>query len=137
MAAWGTGPFANDDAADWADELTESGNLAPARQALAATLDTDGRLEVPEGACAAAAAAVVAATFDGDTSGFPSEVVIWIVTHPDAAGREDARLAVDALERVTSEESELRDVWGDAAGGTDWAREIESLRARLVRAIGD
>jgi riboflavin biosynthesis pyrimidine reductase len=137
MGAWGTGPFENDDAADWAYELEEAADLSPVRQALSATLDTDGYLEVPEGACAVAAAAVVAATFDGDVRGFPEQVVEWIVDHPDAAGREDARLAVDALERVTSEESELRQLAVEGGGGAAWVRAMETLRVRLVRAIGD
>ncbi len=137
MGAWGTGTFDNDDAADWAYDLEEAPDLAPARQALAATMDTDGYLEIPEGACAVAAATVVAASFDGMVKGLPVEVAEWVADHPDAAGRSDARLAVDALERVMSEDSELRELWGDAPDGREWAQEIEKLRHRLVRAIGD
>lgn len=137
MGAWGTGAFDNDDAADWAYELEESSDLAPARQALAATMDSDGYLELPEGACAVAAATIVAATFDGHLKSLPEEVAEWVDAHPDIAGRGDARLAVDALERVMSEESELRSLWDGAPEGADWAQEIEKLRHRLVRAIGD
>jgi hypothetical protein len=137
VGAWGTGPFQNDDAADWAYELEEASDVSPARQALSATLDTDGYLELPEGACAVAASAVVAATFDGDTRGFPSEIVAWIADHPDAASGADARLAVDALERVISEESELRALMAEGGDGVAWARNMATLRLRLVRAIGD
>lgn len=137
MGAWGTGVFENDDAADWAYELEAASDLTPARQALAATMDTDGYLELPECACAVAAAAVVAACFDGDLKGLPEELGEWIDDHPDNAARGDARLAVDALERVMSEESELRDLWTDAPEGQEWAEGIERLRHRLVRAIGD
>lgn len=137
MGAWGTGTFDNDDAADWAYELEDASELTPARQALAATMDTDGYLEIPEGACAVAAAGVVAASFDGNLKGLPEHVAEWIDDHPDLAGRADARLAVDALERVMSEESELRNLWADAPEGAQWAEGIEKLRHRLVRAIGD
>lgn len=137
MGTWGIGAFENDDAADWAWELEEALDLEPVRQALAATLDTDGYLETPEGACAVAAAAVVAASFDGDIKGFPDEVGEWIDDHPDSASRGDARLALDALERVLSEESELRELWADTPDAIKWATEIEKLRHRLVRAIGD
>ena len=137
MGAWGIGAFENDDAADWAWELEEGLDLGPVRQALAATMDTDGCLERPEGACAVAAAAVVAASFDGDIKGFPEEVGEWIDDHPDSATRGDARLALDALERVMSEESELRELWEETPDATKWATEIEKLRHRLVRAIGD
>ncbi len=137
MGAWGTGAFDNDDAADWAYELEESSDLAPARQALAATMDTDGDLELPEGACAVAAAAIVAATFDGNLKSLPEELAEWVDAHPGTASRGDARLAVDSLERVVSEESELCSIWGDAPDGPEWAQEIEKLRHRLIRAIGD
>ncbi|MGI8809476.1 MAG: DUF4259 domain-containing protein [Acidimicrobiales bacterium] len=137
MGAWGTGTFDNDDAADWAYELDESADLAPARQALAATMDSDGYLEIPEGACAVAAANVVAASFDGNLKGLPEVVAEWVDRHPDIASRSDARLAADALGRVMSEESELRNLWDDAPEGPEWAEGIEKLRHRLVRAIGD
>ena len=137
MGAWGTGTFDNDDAADWAYELEDAPDLAPARQALSSTMDTDGHLELPEGASAVAAAAVVAASFDGNLKGLPERVGDWIDDHPDTATRGDARLAIDALGRVMSEESELRDLWAEAPEGTEWIQEIERLRHRLVRAIGD
>ncbi len=137
MGAWGTGTFDNDDAADWAYELDDALDLSPARQALAATMDSDGYLEIPEGACAVAAAAVVAATFDGDLKGLPEEVGEWVDDHPGLASRGDARLAVDALERVLSEDSELRDLWDDAPEGAEWAKGLEKLCHRLARAIGD
>lgn len=137
MGAWGTGTFDNDDAADWAYELLESPDLAPARRALAATMDSDGWLESPEGARATAAAAVVAAGFDGDTTALPEDIVEWLRFHPDAGTREDARLAADALDRVLSEESELRELWAETAEGPAWTEAVQHLGRRLVRATGD
>lgn len=136
MGAWGIGAFDNDDAADWAYELEESADLTPARQALGATMDSDGYLELPEGACAVAAASIVAATFDGDLKGLPEEVAEWVDAHPGTSTRGDARLAVDALERVMSEESELRSLWDDSPEGPQWRELIEKLRQRLVLATG-
>jgi hypothetical protein len=137
VGAWGTGTFDNDDAADWAYELVESADLAPARAALAATMDSDGWLEIPEGARAVAAASVVAAGFDGDVRGLPDEVVEWIEYHPDAGTLADARMAIDALERVASLDSELREVWLEAANGPAWVEEMARLAYRLVRVVGD
>jgi hypothetical protein len=137
VGAWGTGTFDNDDAADWAYELMESADLAPARAALAATMDSDGWLEIPEGARAVAAASVVAAGFDGDVRGLPDEVVEWLEYHPDAGSLADARLAIDALERVASVDSELREVWLEATNGPAWVEEIARLVYRLVREVGD
>lgn len=137
MGAWGTGTFDNDDAADWAYELMESADLTPARAALAATMDSDDWLEIPEGARAVAAASVVAASFDGDVRGLPDEVVEWLEYHPDAGSLADARLAIDALERVASVDSELREVWLEATNGPAWVEEIARLVYRLVRVVGD
>ena len=137
MGAWGTGTFDNDDAADWADELLGSADLTPAREALAATLDSDGWLEIPEGARAVAAAAAVAASFDGDVRGLPDEVVEWLEYHPDAGTLADARLAIDALERIASVDSELREVWLEATNGPAWVEEIARLAYRLTHVVGD
>lgn len=137
MGAWGTGPFDNDDAADWVYELLLSADLTPAREALAATMDSGGWLETPEGARAVAAAAAVAAGFDGHLEGVPDELVDWLEYHPDAGTRADARLALDALERVASTDSELREVWLDSAEGPAWVEGIARLGYRLGSYLGD
>jgi hypothetical protein len=137
VGAWGTGAFENDDAADWIYELLPSADLTPARDALAAAMDSDGWLETPEGARAVAAAAVVAAGFDGHTEGMPEDLVDWLEYHPDAGTRIDARLAMDALERVASTDSELREVWLEAAAGPAWVETIARLGYRLGRVLGD
>ncbi len=137
MGAWGTGTFDNDDAADWVYELLGSADLTPAREALAAPMDSDGWLEIPEGARAVAAAATVAAGFDGDVRGLPDEVVEWLEYHPDASTLADARLAIDSLERVASVESELREVWLEAPNGPAWVEEIARLAYRLGRVVGE
>lgn len=137
MGASGTGIFDDDDAADWAYELHDALDLEPVRDALAATMDTGGFLERPEGVRALAAAAVVAATFDGDLRALPEEVGEWVDEHADGATRGDARLAVDALDRVMSEDSELRTLWAETPLGLKWAQEVGKLRLRLSIATGD
>ena len=137
MGAWGTRAFDNDDAGDWSYELLESDDLTPARHALAATMDTDGYLELPEASRAVAAATVVAAGFDGDVNGLPEEALAWLAMHPDAGTLADARLALDALERVAGPDSELREVWLASSEGPAWVAEIAALGYRLGRVLGD
>ena len=52
MGAWGTGPFDNDDAADFADDLSDEGDtdriLAHLADALTAVTDAEGYIEAPE-----------------------------------------------------------------------------------------
>jgi len=131
------GTFQNDDAADWAYELEDAPDLSPVRQALAATMDSDGYLELPEGARALAAAAVLAATFDGVLKGLPEEVAEWVDRHPGEASNGDARLAADALDRVLSEDSELRILWDDTPQGPDWVAAVQTLQQRVAGAIGE
>ncbi len=136
MGAWGTGMFDNDDAADWAYELDEAVDLTPVREALAAATDGDGYLERPEGACAVAAAAVLAATFDGDLRGLPERVGEWVDGQPGTSTTGDARLALDALVRVISEDSELAELWRDSPDAAEWAQGIERLGRRLEASLG-
>ena len=137
MGVWGTGPFDNDDAADFVDELYEVNDLTPARAALAATMDSQGWLEAPDGARALAAAVVVAAGFDGHTADLPEDVVGWLHDHPDAGTLADARLAMDALVRIAGPDSELRQTWLAAPEGSAWVEQVARLGYRLARVVGD
>jgi hypothetical protein len=135
--AWGIGPFDNDDAIDFAHELLESDDLTPAREALAATTDTDGWLELPEGSRALAAAAVVVAAFSGEVIRLPKELAAWLDNHADAATLADARLAMDALLRIAGPDSELREVSLAGGEGAAWIDQISRLGLHLGRMIGD
>ncbi|MGI8984619.1 MAG: DUF4259 domain-containing protein [Acidimicrobiales bacterium] len=137
MGPWGTGPFANADAADLVEELVAGDDLTPARGALAATTDRDDWLEMPEGARAVAAAAVVATSFDGYGADLPAEVTAWLTYHPDAATPADARLAMDALVRIGGADSELRELWLAAPEAPAWIEGIARLGYRLAIVVGD
>ncbi|MDQ4052822.1 MAG: DUF4259 domain-containing protein [Actinomycetota bacterium] len=113
MGAWGTKPFDNDDAADWAAQLDESDDaLAFARQTLQDVLDADDSVEASAGNEAIAAAAWV-------TSGLPGEAPVDPEYGPETAPTtpDDAllELTVAALQRVLSDRSELVELWAEAA----------------------
>lgn len=137
MGGWGIGPFDNDDAIDFAYDLLTSEDLTPAREALAATTDTDGWLQSPEGSRALAAAAVVTAAFHGEVTRLPKEVAGWLDAHPDAATLADARLAMDALLRVAGRDSELREIRLAGAEGPAWVEQISRMGYRLAHLVGD
>lgn len=134
---WGIGPFDNDDAIDFAYELLASDDLTPAREAMAATTDTDGWLEVPEGSRALAAAAVVTAAFEGEVTRMPKEVAGWLGDHPDVATLADARLAMDALLRIAGRDSELRQHRLAGTEGPAWVEQISRMGYRLAHVVGD
>ncbi len=137
MGAWGSGPFENDDACDWLDELADSG-VAALRAALALADDAE-YLEAPDGSVIVAAAEVVAQMGvdtdddddDDDDDDAPDELVAFLADcgPPPPALVAAARAALD---RVTADESELRELWQDAEGGA-WQAAIDDLKRRLAQ----
>lgn len=68
MGAWDNGPFDNDDAADFADDISETADAhrvaARLEEALTAVTDSDGYVEAPDMNETLAAAAIVAVLMD-------------------------------------------------------------------------
>ncbi|MFD4656755.1 DUF4259 domain-containing protein [Kitasatospora sp. NPDC058444] len=135
MGAWGTGPFDNDTAMDFADALDEAAEgerETLVRTALIRTVPARGPLEYLEyldGTEAVAAAALVAAQCPGDAPidpGYrPGQALPAFTT--------DLRsLAVEALDRVVAESSELAELWDEAPGGTKWRQDVRRLRTVLA-----
>ena len=131
MGAWDLGPLDNDDALDFLGDLEEASDaLGVLRDAL--TLP-DEYVEAPDGASAIAAAAVVAVIRRGTVQGvapqFEERITALTVSREQAD--EFAPLAVAALERVASEESELLELWDEAGETEAWRATLEPLRAGL------
>jgi hypothetical protein len=98
------------------------------RDTLQGALDETGYLELPEGANAVAAVAVVATAIDGDAAGLSEEVVAYI----GRTGRPDPALvdlALRALERV-GKDGELAELW-DETDDPSWRAGMASLHDRL------
>ncbi|MFD8217623.1 DUF4259 domain-containing protein [Streptomyces sp. NPDC059697] len=132
MGTWDIGPFENDMAADFAytlDETVKDKRESLVRATLTRTIQTLDYLESPEGAEAVAAAALIAAQCPGgepiSTSYGPDEAL------PVFA--EDLRpLAVEALDRVVAEASELAELWDETPDGPKWRQSISRIRAVLA-----
>ncbi|MBW8483618.1 DUF4259 domain-containing protein [Actinomadura parmotrematis] len=134
MGTWGTGPFDNDRAADFSgdlDEVAEAERSALIRWALEAAADAEGGLDASAGDVAIAAAALVAAQCPGGapvtTVYGPDEPVP--VLHPEIYG-----IALRALARVTSDDSELPELWGGEEQGAEWFAVVRGLAAVLEAA---
>ena len=138
MGADGTGIFQNDDAMDFIGDLAEVPNDARTelreRLESVAAMPAEEYLEVPEGSEALAAAAIVSAARDGSPvdRSHPSvdEYLTKITPHvPDDL----APIAIAAIDRVFSGESELMGLWDDE-GLLDEARaEPMAVREHLAR----
>lgn len=130
MGTWDVGPFDNDTAADFGGTLDEAAADARAgivRDTLRRVIDTVGCLDAPESEEAVAAAALVAAQCPG---GEPAHPVYGPEEPlPDLTGLRD--LAVQALDRVLTEPSELMELWDESDGGP-WRAHIRNLRNVLA-----
>ncbi|MGW1886335.1 DUF4259 domain-containing protein [Streptomyces sp. NPDC001970] len=128
MGTWDIGPFDNDTAADFGGNLDDASmeEREPViRSVLERATNPAGELDAAYAERAVAAAALVVAQHpEGEptcSNYGPSEPI------PELPA--DLRtLAVDALDRIVAETSELADLWGDAAHGPKWRQGIVRLR---------
>ncbi|MEO5316884.1 DUF4259 domain-containing protein [Pseudarthrobacter sp. CC12] len=131
MGAWGYLPFENDDALNWLENL-KAGGADVIRTALAKA--GDRYVEAPEGAIALAAADVTAASQGNPLGDLPENVTDWVTAHGFEITSEDVEMAVEAVERVAGEESELAELWDDAYE-PEWRESLDDLRERLRTAL--
>jgi len=131
MGAWGYLPFENDDALDWMEDL-EAGGAQVVRQALAKA--GDRYVEAPEGAVALAAAEVTAATQGNPLGDLPENVTDWVTAHGAEITAEDVEMALEAVERVAGDQSELAELWDDA-DEPEWRDSLDDLAERLRAAL--
>lgn len=136
MGTWATDAFGNDYAQDWAQDLAETSNLDAVEDTLDTALDAGGgELEAPFAAEALVAIEVLARLQGkGGARGDDSAAVdAWVdARKPKAKPRADlAGKALRALDRILSEQSELRALWEDSEHYEEWRASVEDLRARL------
>ncbi|MFJ7496823.1 DUF4259 domain-containing protein [Streptomyces sp. NPDC097727] len=128
MGTWDIGPFDNDTAADFGGDLDDAAmeeREPMIRSVLKRAAAPADFLDAPDAERAVAAAALVVAQHpDGEPAcsnygpseplpGFPADL---------------RTLAVDALDQVVAELSELAELWGEAADGPKWRQDITRLR---------
>jgi hypothetical protein len=131
MGTWDIGPFDNDTAADFADELDEAAleeREAIIRGVLKRAAGPADFLGIYDGERAVGAAALVAAQHpdcDRPSSNYgPSEPLPELPANLRV-------LAVDALDQVVSNRSELAELWAEAANWSKWRQDITRLRDLL------
>ncbi|NEC53901.1 DUF4259 domain-containing protein [Actinospica acidiphila] len=130
MGTWGTGPFDNDAAADFAVGLDEAGparRVEMVREVLVRTVDATGRLADADEAVAAAA--LFAAQCP---EGEPVDPEDGPRTPMPAFPEPLRRLAHEALARIATDPAGPAPNWVDPDDAEQWQALLTRLRAVLV-----
>lgn len=137
MGTIGTGPFENDDALDFLDDLEDSKpaeRRSKVARALAIVVRADGYVEAPQMAEALAAAAVVAGSEDPDTVAREPYLPRWLEAEPLEVDERLEELATGALRRaLRQDDNEWWELW-DEANATD---EVTEVVSRYLDALGE
>lgn len=135
MGTWHVGPFDNDVAMDFFDEIEETPDeqvLAKLSKVLTAVAERPGRLELDEGHLAVAAAGLVAAGCSRGASTGNASVDEWLSRHRPAVDPASARIALAALDRVSGPDSEWMDLWATTDSRSAVQERLAGLRAVLT-----
>ncbi len=129
MTAWAPGPFDNEEAADFIEDLTEAPDWRMVVTLLDHAAGVTGYLEEAEAELAVAAAAVVASCL-GAGSVLPdshADLKDALGKPPEGA----ANLARRALARVVGPASELDETWQEGEDHDAWLTQIAGLQSLL------
>ena len=137
MGAWGEGAFDNDTAADWSWEF-ENADLAAGLRLItgalsaAAQADDAAYLDADDGTRAVAAAELVASINDQPIAESPYNETArqWIARVHPSSDLSLTNLARRAISRVTTENSELAQLW-DETGSSSWRSAMNELLDKL------
>ena len=128
MGAWGTGPFDNDDAADWVYTLEVDG-IDAVDTALADAVEADD-LAQPLDANAVAAAEVVAAALGRPVADLPEAVASIAGGLASRVTSEHVEQARTVAQRVLAS-SEIGELWAESDDDAVWRAAMADLIARL------
>lgn len=138
MSVWDIGPFDNDLALDWVQDLQESNDLYYIEDTLNNVLDEGDSVIPMPFACEALAAIEVLARLQGQP-GQPGDeadddVDAWVDTvRKKFKRRADlVEKSLKALDVIVSEQSELANEWAQTDAHVAWRGMIEQLRTRVA-----
>jgi hypothetical protein len=139
VGTWAIGPFGNDFAQDWAEDLQESKDLYFIEETLDNVLqaETTEYLEAPFGAEALAAVETWSRLQGkgGQQDEDSAAVDEWVAEVKAKLGKPRPDIADKArrvLALVLSEGSELRELWQDSEHYEEWHAALDDLQRRLA-----
>ena len=118
MSAWGPGPFDNDDAADLMMELEDVPSWESVRFVFNEVLAAEEYIELPEGARAYAAAALLTVALGKSDISAQDYLMILEAMGPTPSDLRE--LARAALKRISTGDSEIRELYLDSGSYNTW-----------------
>lgn len=135
MSVWDIGPFDNDLAMDWVQDLQESNDLYYIEDTLNNVLEEGDTFIPMPFACEALAAIDVLARLQGQPGGEAADDVdAWVDTVRKKFKRRADLVdkSLKALDLIVSEKSELANEWAQTDEHVAWRGMVEQLRARVA-----
>jgi len=129
MGVWSSGPFDNDDAADFLMELEAAPSWDVLRDAFQAVFAHQDYVELPEGARAYAAAALVTVAIG--RSDVSAQDYYMIVEDMGPVPDDLPALAKSAVKRISTGDSEIRELYLDSGSYSEWAGLIAAIEKVL------
>ena len=129
MSAWSSGPFDNDDAVDLMIELEDTPSWDVVRAVFAEVLANPDYVELPQGARAYAAAALLTVAIGkSDVSAQDYHMTLDAMGAPPA---DLADLAKAALKRISTGDSEIRELYLDSGSYAAWTQIVAAIERAL------
>ncbi len=134
MGAWAVDAFGNDEACDWAYDLSESKDLSSVESTLSKVLAVgDGYLESPEAIAGIAAAETVARLQGnyGEKNSYTEAVDNWVSHIKIKPSTDLAKKSHAVIDRVLSDSSELLELWQDSEEFDAWKSSVLDIKSRI------
>ena len=132
MGAWDVGNFDNDTACDWTYELENCTDLSVIKKALDAVFE-DEYIDADVASEALAAIDTIARLKGsyGVQNAYTETVDEWVKKNQLDVPGDMLSQSLKALEAITSEVSELYELWDESGSMAAWEQEVSDLKSRL------
>ena len=133
MGAWAEDAFGNDSGCDWAGSFSDSPSMEKVEEVIDLVIDSDEYLDSDE-ACDALIACEIVARLKGnwgEKNAYSEAIDKWIESVNIVPSNELISKAENAIVRILSENSELRDLWDGESKNEKWHLEMDSLLSRV------
>ncbi len=134
MGTWSIDNFGNDDACDWAEGFVAAPDLDKLMAAVKPVATSDDYIEADECQEALAACEVIARISGAWVCENPFAVIIdrWIFATNPIINDDLLDLAMKAVEKIESENSELHALWAESDSYEEWSQSMVQLKLRMM-----